>query len=544
VITDKPHIGAKNLYRVVVARFTGAAFSMPRERSVSRYLAHIKRDHAQMYTAIANPDKWKNRYMPAFGSASEDVIRLNQRWELDSTPAEVMLADGRHTIVQVCDIWSRRRVFYVAKTSSAAAVCEALRRAVIAWGIPEQVKIDNGKDYVSDRVQRAFRGLGAEVMISPPFSPWKKPHVERGFRTFLHGLFELLPGYLGHDVTEAQAIRASKSFAERMYEKNAVVEMRMTADDLQTFCDRWMAINDAEPTQGLGGLSPREQVARWTGDVRRITSERVLDLLLAEAPAGHGGRTVTKKGLRIEGHTYIAQELAPLVGERVQVFYDERDIGRIVVYHNEAFACVAACPEIAGVSRVEIAAAATAITHQRLTEQKAAKRKLKAKIRKVDLIETALALKEEQARPLALPPALNVIDATPQFAEAQRAAEALDDAAPVEAKPSRQEAVEWFEFCRDDTRAAQVQNETAEDRFRRGLALELKMLSEPLDQLSAQRLRVYQQSDEYQARRMMFEDWGPEYLGLGPEYRALLLEHTPYIQRLIAQEYGAQPSIT
>jgi putative transposase len=43
------------------------------------------------------------------------------------------------------------------------------------------------------------------VQISPPFSPWKKPHVESGFKTFCTACFELLSGYIGHDVADQQA---------------------------------------------------------------------------------------------------------------------------------------------------------------------------------------------------------------------------------------------------------------------------------------------------------------------------------------------------
>jgi putative transposase len=514
VLADKPHIGSKNLYRVLHAHFASRSdIAVPQVRSVARFLAHIKRDHAQMYTAMSNPDAWKNKYMPAFGSASEDVVRLNQRWELDSTPADVMLVDGRYTIVQVVDIWSRRRLFYVAKTSSAAAVCEALRRAVLAWGIPEQVKIDNGKDYTAERVQRGLKALGVEVMISPPFSPWKKPHVERGFHTFLHGLFELLPGYLGHNIAQAQAIRASKSFAERMFEKNATVEINMAADELQTFCDRWCVINESEPTEGLNGLAPRDQVARWTGEVRRITNERALDILLAEAR----DCTVQKKGLRIDSHVYIAPELAGLIREHVQAFYDERDIGRMVVYHNEEFVCVAECPELTGISRAEIAAAANAITKQRVGEQRAAMRKLKGKIKKADLVETVLALREEQVQPLALPPGENVLPLIPAIAAAAAAAEALD------AKPAFDGVAEF----RMTESMAQVrigelaQNETAEQRFVRLLDVLLKDPAEHND-LERHRLKTYFHSDEFQARYSLLQDFGAAMLNIDTKYDALV----------------------
>src|SRR4029079_11659914 len=126
-----------------------------------------------------------------------------------------------------------------------------------------------------------------------------------------------------------------------------VVEIKLSAAELQDFCDRWTRdMYEQQPREGLNGQSVFQRVASWTGEVRRIGDQRTLDLLLAEAPDGNGGRTVTEEGIRVDRLTYIAPELHGLVGERVQVLYDERDVGRIVVYHREAFCCVAECPEV------------------------------------------------------------------------------------------------------------------------------------------------------------------------------------------------------
>lgn len=518
LLTDKPHLGGKNIHRAICARFGATAIKLPTSRSVMRYLASFKSNNAQLYTAIANPDAWKNKYMSAFGSASEDIHRLNQRWELDSTPADVMLTDGRHTIVQVVDIWSRRRSFYVSKTSSGAAVCQILRRAILAWGVPEQVKIDNGRDYVGKRVQRAFKAIDAEVLISPPFSPWKKPHVESGFKTLLHGIFELLSGYIGHDVADQQAIRASKSFAERMFKKNTVVDIRLSANDLQSFCDRWCkSVYEYEPRQGLNGQSVFQRVASWTGEVRRITDERVLDLLLAEAPDNAGGRTVTKKGIRIGGLTYIAAELHGLVGESVQVLFDERDLGRIIVHHNEAFCCIAECPEVLGVSRAEIAAEANVQRKAGVAAQRAEMQRLKRKANTKDIAFEILDAKERENAALAsLPVADNVIHITPAIEAAQEAAAALE-ARPFDGAKELAEMNAVVELRRND----QLTDETSESRFRWALDVLMKNEDER-DDLERRRLSNYMSSPEFQGRWQVFEDFGPSPFHLGDEYMALI----------------------
>jgi len=522
LLTDKPHTSAANMQLAIEARFATRDVRIPSERSTARFLARFKSENAQLYTAIANPDAWKNRYMSAFGSASEDVLRLNQRWEFDSTPADVMLVDGRHTIVQIVDIWSRRRLFYVSKSSSSEAVSQAFRRALLAWGVPEQAKIDNGKDYVSERSTRGFTALGIEMLISPPFSPWKKPHVESGFRTFSHSLLEMLPGYLGHDVADQQAVRASKSFAERLFKKNTVIDIKLTAAELQSFCDRWCRdLYQHQPREGLNGQSVFQRVASWTGEVRRIGDERTLDLLLAEAPDGNGGRTVTKKGIRVDRLTYIAPELHGLVGERVQVLYDERDVGRIVVYHNGEFCCVAECPEVLGVSRAEIAAEAAAQRKAGIAAQRAEMRRLQ---RKADTTNIAFEILDAKARENAALASLsladNVVHLTPAIAAAQEAAEAMD-ATPARPEQTGAEQLLDLTAIRDLRRSEQAQDETAETRFVALLDVLMTPETERND-IERQRLKNYFDSAEFQGRWTVFESFGPSAFQLDDKYLALL----------------------
>lgn len=519
LIVDQPHLGARHVYRAVQARFCDMDIALPSLRSLQRWLDKWKAENAQLFCAIRNPDEWKNKYMVAFGSRSEGIERLNQRWEMDSTPADVMLTDGRHSIVQVCDVWSRRRMFLVSKSSCAEALCLVLRRALLEWGVPELVKNDNGQDYVSHRFQRVLRDLDIEESRCAPFSGWEKPFVERGFRTFLHDLFEMLPGFIGHNVTEAQAIRAKQAFADRLFKKNAVVEMKIDSRSLQSFCDRWVkSIYETEPRDALGKLTVQEKVASYTGSIRRIENERMLDVLLAEAPDGHGQRTVGKKGLRIDNLTFIAPELTALVGQPVHVRYTE-DVGRVVVFHDDVFACVAECPEALGISRQELAIEAKT---RQTAETQAAKREVKALARKVrnsEVLDEILDRREATAANIVALPQPATTHATDGTGAAGHAADALD--APTAALPplTRRDFEEVAELQRKDQSA----EPTAEEKFKRALGIELQQFQniEPND-LDRQFLKNYQDTSEYRGRRMVFDDFGPSAFNLGDEYRRLM----------------------
>ncbi|MFV0322659.1 MAG: DNA-binding protein, partial [Alphaproteobacteria bacterium] len=141
-------VSCKHIMRALRATFPGSA--LPSYRRVQAWVANYKNENASILMAIQAPDKFKNKYQAAAGSRSEDVIALNQLWEFDSTPTDVMLADGkRHNIIGVIDVYSRRLKLHVSRTSKASAVVSLLRRAVLDWGVPQFAKLDNGADYKS-----------------------------------------------------------------------------------------------------------------------------------------------------------------------------------------------------------------------------------------------------------------------------------------------------------------------------------------------------------------------------------------------------------
>ncbi|MBH1830497.1 DDE-type integrase/transposase/recombinase [Stenotrophomonas maltophilia] len=530
LIADKPHISAKLVREAMLARFPGSP-NLPDESNVRRWLARWKQDNAEAYLAATNPDAWKNRHMAAFGSLSDGITRACQLWMMDSTPADLQLVDGRYTLVGVIDIGWRGFRLHVAKTSSAEAVSQLTRRAILEWGVPESIKMDNGSDYASNRFAQLLTGLQIEPRFSAPFSPWEKGNIERAFRTFSHSLLELLPGYSGHNVAEAQAIRARQSFADRLFKKNTVVEIKLTAAELQEFCDRWCRDFYAhEQHDGLQGQTPFQRYAQLRDVVPRIGDARALDLLLGE------GRlcTVTKKGLRLDRLNYIAPELATVIGQQVLVRIDDADIGRAIVYSNEQFLCIADCPEVAGVSRREIAIEAKAKQTAAVQEAKAQMRAAKRKANVGDIAREILDHKARQNAALTALPAPNVVHMTPALEAAAEAAIALD-VAEQPAAPAPVVSLEQLASLGRVMREEQSQDETAEDRFRRALAMLLKPEAERTD-IERRFLKNHTQSAEFLGRWSMFEDFGPSSFGLTEEYAALLPDGAAYDRLHRAQQ--------
>lgn len=374
MIHDHPHIEPTAMHKALKARFKGEELAS--RHTVSRFMKHWKETHISLYLFITNPDAWRSRHMFAFGDADENVIRLNQRWEADSTPADVMCTDRRCCVIGIIDVWSRRLKLHVSPTSKATAISALFRRSLIDWGTLEEFRTDCGTDYTSFHIERICDALDVDHHLCNEFHPEEKPHIERAFKTFSHGVIELLPGYVGHSVADRKDIEARKSFASRLMTKGETVEVKLTMAELQKVCDRWTeSIYNQDPHSGLDGMTPAAKARSWTEPVARITNERALDVLLYPAPSNEGMRVIGKKGLEITFNgvklRYKAGEFAGHEGESCRVLIDETDLGRAPVFlENGDFLCLAEDPRWYGISNQEVACHAKAKQKQVLAEQK------------------------------------------------------------------------------------------------------------------------------------------------------------------------------
>lgn len=381
------------LMQACEARFSGSQTQLPSISSLRRWVNNWKTDNAELLMAITAPDQYKNKAMLAHGSADGDIHYLNQRWESDATPADIMCTDGRHSIVGIIDIYSGRAHLLVAKTSKAETVMLCVRHGLLNWGKPDELLVDNGQDFKSKHVERILLSLDINKTHTNPFSGWEKPFIERLFRSFSHNWLELAPGFVGHNVSEREALRARKSFSDRLFKKNSVIEAEMTGAELQTLCNEWINNHYMHQAQKrLGNRSPFQMVTNWREPVPSIDNPAALDLLLAKAPGNDGIRTISKKGISHQGRYYIHPQLAAHpTGTKVQTLCDPADIGRLVVFiqHPKTmeYICTAECPELTGINEQEWAATAKKIQTARVQSAKAAAKAAAKKIGTDDILQ-------------------------------------------------------------------------------------------------------------------------------------------------------------
>ncbi len=369
-IAGRPHLAATHLKSLIK---TDLGRDIPL-RTVQLFMQQFRNSSAPELKALTNPDRYRSHHRPAFGKITAE--RINARWEIDASPADAMcVVDGREfrvKLVGVIDVFTRRAMVLVSDQVRGLATMALLRRAILAWGLPELVKIDNGREFKNRAVERFCQDAGIETSFSKPFHPEEKPHIERFFGTLARDLFELLPGYIGHSVAERKGIEARKSFAHRFGEDaNLCFGVQLTPEGLQARIDEWCERIYAETHHEGIALTPAHKALAHAHEARRLADERALDALMLDAPDAGGIRLVAKSGIRIGNRFYVAAELGAWMGHRIHCRFDPHETARIVVYSADRsrFICVAEDRErIAGADLAAVAQKAKALDRARIRD--------------------------------------------------------------------------------------------------------------------------------------------------------------------------------
>jgi putative transposase len=339
-ITSYPAATITRLYKEICKIHGAECTSLSALRN---WLKHWITENQSTYLYITDRDKWNNTYLAAFGTHN-DTLFPNHIWELDSTPADLALPDGRHCALALIDVYTRRAQVLVNKTSTAAAVLSLLRNTMIAWGLPTAIRTDNGSDYVSKAVQRFCAQMGIQHLICTPGTPQAKPYIERFFGTYSHDVMPLLPGYLGHNVATATRIRGGQ--------KGKPIIASLDIERFQAWTDEWLTEYNSRPHAGMG-KSPAEalQVATTAGwQPRQVSDIRELDLLLTLK----GKQKIQKAGIRHLSTYFIAPDLP--IGDWVWVCLDVADLGKIYWFaEDNTYGGEAIAAELLGIDQRQIA---------------------------------------------------------------------------------------------------------------------------------------------------------------------------------------------
>ncbi|GHE63812.1 transposase [Camelimonas fluminis] len=534
LVVQNPLYTARQLHETLKSKYAGGIEldgtlrPVPSQRLVEMALKRWKAEHNTELLALTNPDAFISRTRVA-GTYVHLVHGLNELWQIDASPVDALCLDGRHSVYVCIDVWSRRMVLLVSRTPRSEAVQLLLRKAILLWGRPKAVKTDNGSDFVAKATRRLLAGVNIETITSTAFSPWQKGVVERAVRTFQVDCGRMLPGFIGHNVSDRKVIESRKAFAARLgVDDNKAFAVEMTAAELASHADNWASQIYAHHRHNALGMSPFAKAASWSGPIEQVDAE-ALNILLMPAPDNDGYRTVGKKGIRIAHYHYMAPGL--MVGQRVFVRLDPQDAGRAWCFAEEdsaTFIAEARCPELLGEDpvalRAAVAAAQKQLIQERTAEIKAERRKITSRTvldsrmelaarRNANLVE--FPKRADEVTTPALDAGLEV--AARRRGDAPKAAPVTDEVAEILAQLEREmdAPVAPEPTPAPGGRVVQLRDtETQAQRYRRFLSIHKRMeAEEPITPAEAAFYGGYVQSAEKKALDDLFDDFGDEALG-------------------------------
>ena len=185
------------------------------------------------------------RGLPALGISNYAVNTINEVVEIDGSPLDLIcnasdLCDligwqnvsaifkdkdefesyvkewqKRYTIIALIDTYSGVATFHISETENSLAIARAVAKYIVRYGKPKVIKGDNGKAFKSEYMREVLGALEIEYKAVRAYSGWLKPYVERNFRALQHSFSANLAGFIGHNISQRQAIEFFRSKKER-----------------------------------------------------------------------------------------------------------------------------------------------------------------------------------------------------------------------------------------------------------------------------------------------------------------------------------------
>jgi len=465
---------------------------LPDLRTLQRFMRRVEKDQRVLLAAERDPDKFKSMYRPALGRMDATVSYAHEMWEIDTTKADLMCTDGRKAILGIIDRWSRRARFLVVESESAQSVRQMLVSTMLLWGVmPATLKVDNGSGFINASIIASLDAVGIKLDACLPGHPEDKPHIERVFGTFNRERASMLKGFTGHNVAQAQQLRArAKKKTGR-----AVIEAGIDSAELQRILDAWVDGTYHQRKHSMIGMPPMEKWQRSPQPARAVPAESILKISFS---AVIGPATVTKRGVRWKSGRYWADTLIPLMGKQVMLRWDEGDLGALYIFDEVGnYVDTAVNVERKGYSQQTMALAARREMSKFINEQRAELRKKKASFSIEKAVDAVLRDEAERAGKLTHFPRPTEARTTPAMDSITNApAPAVPDTAELTALIAKPTHSKWPIRTPADKMADADAIIAAASR------------GEAVDPAALDRAKLYATTAEYRAEKMMVVAFG------------------------------------
>lgn len=319
-----------------------------------------------------------------------DFIDSNDIWSADYHTLDMMVRDdftGKvfrpHVIVWI-DVRSRKVLgMRLCESSNSDGVILAFRDAVLRYGIPKEVYLDNGREFlVHDFGGRGKRKTDEEAdygsnmlerlginMINARVKNAKAKVIERGFRKFSEEFAKLYITYCGN-----RPENRPERHNEVLKDIGNIPLLSQVTEELRTYIEGSYNMEDSK-AEGLEGKSPNKCYAANLV-VKRTATEEQLNLMLVRSTRL---QSVNRNGVYLrfgEKKVFFYNEelIQSHFKKKVYVRYDSEDLSSIRVYDSEErFICTANRLEVGGYDQEKDAESIKAINSKIKKVKKAVK---------------------------------------------------------------------------------------------------------------------------------------------------------------------------
>jgi len=285
----------------------------------------------------------------------EGVLPL-EWFVLDFTPLDVLALDDEGHLMRpyLCtleDMGTRRVCVTVCKAPNQIVVLWTIAKAILTWGIPKNIYVDNGKEFKSAVITGGRRGkpttIRLEVDEDRVRSLCDKFHITVHFARKENA--QAKPVERFHLTLEQNAATIFEAFtgnspsAKPEELKDIIKAGRLsTARDVERVVTGWIEgeyhAKMRHHGRGMGGMTPNEAWEERIGLVERVTTtieQLAYFLLPSTTPC-----TVRRNQVRIFKRNYEAAPNTPdclfgLYGERLIPLYNPDDISKVFLTHAD-----------------------------------------------------------------------------------------------------------------------------------------------------------------------------------------------------------------
>ncbi|EKO4718207.1 DDE-type integrase/transposase/recombinase [Campylobacter jejuni] len=265
-------------------------------------------------------DRAKSKFLPAQGNQRELYDMKNMCWQIDSSPADIIVRDDetlepfRPHILSVVDVFSGMGVATLVSKSNSLSLTRLLWKAIDKFGKPDMIKGDNGKDYLSKDFQSLLDGLNITYDAAIAYAGEQKALVERRFGTLQHAGISKMHGHIGNNLA-----------------KREMIEQKTPKKDRR-----------AKDEYGF---------AKKTNQKLLLTFSEACEFLEAEVIKWNMSKVRRKKGINFESRVYKSA-LMPSVGTKVKCVQNIDNIKELFIYDLSGnFLCLALDESIAKLSK-------------------------------------------------------------------------------------------------------------------------------------------------------------------------------------------------